>query len=530
MNIMKKLLVLMIIAMSLPAMAMGPLRVDANGYRYEDEGSVQDKRKIAILAYDSLFKHLFNQSTGAKLMISGAFAPINVTVPVSLSRISQTTNRVSEVIDSQGEFRPVYAAQSSYQYLPNARNNLAAREGAPYEGQADGYDLSNIFYMKKLFAGRRPDSNEEEIAGAWVIRKAEESPRQKLSAATKQAIVKWADANGYNAVIWSSFPPNTRSQAEIVQKLLSDPKLLSNTQDYIQNLPGGPKTTFEQVILAGPVVLRDVAKAIGAPSSAPAPAPAPVVRRPADRERHYKNFTYYQTGDLPIILTAPHGGEAEIPGVPDREGGPNVSMFVTVLDDGTLELAQEVSDELYRILRKRPYLVAANFTREQIDANRAPKDAYESRGAKVVYDFYHGKIAEYVADIKNRFGNRALLLDLHGQGTDEWTVYRGTRDRTTVQRLINRDGEAAFTGPNSILGILAQKDNRIYPRNSEHDIDEKSIYSGGYTVGHYGSNNDNGIDAIQLENGWELRRSGRAVFAKELAEAIATFYRTYLAR
>ena len=50
----------------------------------------------------------------------------------------------------------------------------------------------------------------------------------------------------------------------------------------------------------------------------------------------------------------------------------------------------------------------------------------------------------------------------------------------------------------------------------------------------YGSNNANGIDALQLENGWALRNEAnaqnRARYARDLAQAIAQFYRTYLAQ
>ena len=44
---------------------------DANGYRYRDENTVQDKRKIAILSYGSLVKQNANNQTGAKIGSNG---------------------------------------------------------------------------------------------------------------------------------------------------------------------------------------------------------------------------------------------------------------------------------------------------------------------------------------------------------------------------------------------------------------------------------------------------------------------------
>ncbi len=526
---MKRLLSLLFIMSSIQAMEpAGPAPVDANGYRYRDENTTQDKRKIAVLSYGSLVNQVANRQTGARLEAT-PFKPTDTMLPVSLMRLS-SGNRITAVIDRQGDPKRAWAATSQFQWLPNARNNLAAREGSPYRGPEAGYDLNNIFYMKKLLPGRIKDNNEAAVPGTnWVIR-IESNERQQLPVEAAQQLVRWADANGYSAIIWASFPPNISSRAVVIQKLLGNDELLRNTQDYVRQLPDGPQTPFERAIMAGDQALRNFGSQ--APAAAPAPAPAQQPAQQVDTERRYENFSYYQRGDLPILLSAPHGGVKRIPDIPNREGrNAGREQFVTVWDDGTLELAQEVSDEIYRLLGKRPYLIAADFTRKQIDANRSAQGAYEVPAAKPYYDFYQGKLAEYVRDIKNRFGDRAILIDIHGQGTDAKTVYRGTRDRTTVRKLIHRDGEAAFTGPNSILGMLQQQDNTIYPKNADTRVPEKGMYSGGYIVGHYGSNNADGIDALQLENGWDLRRgNGLPRFAKELAQAIAQFYGSYLAR
>ena len=236
-------------------------------------------------------------------------------------------------------------------------------------------------------------------------------------------------------------------------------------------------------------------------------------------KRHYEHFTYFQKGDLPIILTAPHGGRKDI-GVPRRKKG------VQVWDDGTLELALALSDRIYALTGARPYLVAADFTREQIDANRPAHKAYEHRNAKPVYDFYHGKIAEYISDIRKRFGTYTILLDIHGQGTDANTIFRGTHNRFTVSELIKTYGEEALTGPLSILGILTDCGHRVFPRINDNRMKEDSHYDGGWTVYHYHEAYD--INALQLELGWNLRRAHRDSFVNNLAQALVYFYAAYL--
>lgn len=228
---------------------------DANGYRYRNEQTVQDKRKIAVLSYGSLVNQCANRHTGACIETYG-FHPTSLTLPVSITHLSQT-HRFTAVIDNNGYPKRVYAAQSKFQFLPNARNNLAAREGSSYRSQDRGYDLKYMFYMKKLAPVARKDSNEEIIPGTnWAILIPENS-RQKLSNATAQSIAQWADSQNYSAVIWASFPPNVESQKAAATKILEDNDLYYNTKDYIINLPDGPQSPFEKAVVQGPEAVRE---------------------------------------------------------------------------------------------------------------------------------------------------------------------------------------------------------------------------------------------------------------------------------
>lgn len=228
---------------------------DANGYRYRNEQTVQDKRKIAVLSYGSLVNQSDNRHTGARIETHG-FQPTNITLPVSITRFSQT-HRFTAVIDSNGHPKRVYAAQSKFQFLPNARNNVAAREGSSYRGQERGYDLKYMFYMKKLAQGATKDNNEEFLPGTrWVIL-IPENPRQRLSNEMAQSIADWADSQNYTAVIWASFPPNVESQKAAAAKILQDHDLYYNTKDYIINLPDGPQSPFEKAVVQGPDAVRD---------------------------------------------------------------------------------------------------------------------------------------------------------------------------------------------------------------------------------------------------------------------------------
>ncbi len=50
-----------------------------------------------------------------------------------------------------------------------------------------------------------------------------------------------------------------------------------------------------------------------------------------------------EDGDLPIILSAPHGGRGGIPGVPVRQGE-GVEKFNSKADSGTAELTEQLAE------------------------------------------------------------------------------------------------------------------------------------------------------------------------------------------
>ncbi len=232
-------------------------------------------------------------------------------------------------------------------------------------------------------------------------------------------------------------------------------------------------------------------------------------------------------GDLPIILSAPHGGKISIPEVNDRKGGDSISKFTTVIDSGTLELSEQLAISFEKQFKAKPYLIAAKFTRKHLDVNRPEKDAFESSLAKPVYDAYHGNIKNAVKEVKAKFG-RGILLDIHGQAKDSKTIFRGTAKNKSVTHLIDRFGWQALTGPKSILGILQTSGYKVFPAGDSLDPEEPG-YSGGYIVQTYGSSNSGTIDAIQLELGFDFRnKDKRQIFADELAKAVHSFAKEYL--
>lgn len=248
------------------------------------------------------------------------------------------------------------------------------------------------------------------------------------------------------------------------------------------------------------------------------------------------NLVYFVKGTIPLLITAPHGGSGAPDSVSIRTGvdsnGVAIEDFNIVKDSWTKSIAKDIQAKYVQKYGGVPYLVAADFHRKYIDANRPEHQAFESETARIYYDTYHNKINEFIADIQQKFG-QGLLLDIHGQAQHPDKILRGTRNGYAVENLVGKYGWDAIVGNQGIFGLLAQQGFSLQPTNSQipnnSNLTPESSLSGGTTIKFNGSHNAFGIDAIQFELGSNIRFSSaeRALFADHMADNIRTFMKTY---
>lgn len=233
-------------------------------------------------------------------------------------------------------------------------------------------------------------------------------------------------------------------------------------------------------------------------------------------------------GNLPVIISAPHGGHLGIDKAPLRTGkAEGIKQFATVRDGGTDQLAKSVSQAIERKSGRRPHLIVAHFSRRFVDANRPAEWAYESEPAGLVYEAYHESIRRARDWVLEEFG-RGILIDIHAQGADRDTIFRGTRNKATVKHMLSKFGEEAFEGKRSIPGLLTERGYRIFPAPGDPAAEHKS-YNGGYITGTYGSMAGGTIDSIQLEFGYNQRSPERInQTAEDLSDALIIYTREYL--
>jgi len=226
-------------------------------------------------------------------------------------------------------------------------------------------------------------------------------------------------------------------------------------------------------------------------------------------------------GAMPAILTCPHGGDKQPPGVSNPRTGvglPPDCRFEPNTDRFTRTITRGVAQVLFDVFGEAPYVVIANFDRAFIDANRRESDkcAFEDLDAQPFYDEYHNTIRNFVDEIRADNGGLGLLFDIHGTveiDHDPAEVYLGTLNRRAISSLLSRDS-LAMSRRRSLPGLLREVDYAVSPKIPE-------TLPGDFTLETYGSSNADGVDAIQIEIESTLRidDSKRDVFIEDLAYA-----------
>ena len=259
----------------------------------------------------------------------------------------------------------------------------------------------------------------------------------------------------------------------------------------------------------------------------------------------YNNLVQYVYGNLPIIITAPHGG-LQTGGLPDRA----CANIVTTTDANTDQLALAVQAKLTALFGKVPHLVVCNLKRSKIDVNR-PLDegTCNNATAAISWNDYHNFISAARNTVLQQYG-KGLLIDLHGHGhtiqrvelgynlsasqlanTDAYlngsTPIAGSTIRSLVgNNLTGQTHAHLIRGPFSFGTYLQASGYPAVPSVSIPNPGTEPYFSGGYTVETWGSKDGGTLDAIQIESNYTgLRDNSVNInnYATALANSIKAF-------
>ena len=233
-----------------------------------------------------------------------------------------------------------------------------------------------------------------------------------------------------------------------------------------------------------------------------------------------KSYITYYPGNIPIILSIPHGGDISPSEISNRTYG------VSVTDSNTIELGMAIRNYFFTNFNVRPYLVINNLKRTKLDANRDIVEAAQGNlYAERAFNEFHHYIDSARQEIINNF-NTGFLLDIHGHGVNPdgfydmrtWIGYLLTGDEldnsdnyidqnisannTSIYSLLNTSNETLsnlIRGPQSLGSLFENNFYTALPSISSPSPEGMRYFSGGYNTFLYGTNRSFDFNAIQLE-------------------------------
>src|SRR3954471_18885205 len=130
-------------------------------------------------------------------------------------------------------------------------------------------------------------------------------------------------------------------------------------------------------------------------------------------------YIEYLAGDMPFVLSAPHGGREKPEELPDREQG------TFAFDTNTQELAQAIADELQTRTGHWPHVIICRVHRRKVDCNREiGEGAAGNPLSEQAWREFQGFIDSAEATVVKQQG-RGLYIDLHGHGHAEQRLELG---------------------------------------------------------------------------------------------------------
>ncbi|MBL9133525.1 MAG: hypothetical protein JNG86_20105 [Verrucomicrobiaceae bacterium] len=255
------------------------------------------------------------------------------------------------------------------------------------------------------------------------------------------------------------------------------------------------------------------------------------------------NYVEYIPGDLPLILTSPHGGRLKPDGMPGRSYG------VTGADANTQELTHAITNELFMRGGLRPHMIFSHLHRSRLDPNREVVEAAQGNPSAILaWEEYHRFIEQARAAVVKKHGF-AFLIDMHGQNHKGERVELGYLHsplelaqsaeilnssafvaQSSLALLVKRS-KRPYTeilhGPQSIGALIAANGFRCTP-SPQMPVPDEPYFKGGYTTARHCTGQTTGF---QLEaNRTRLRdtNGNRLKFARAFVTALEHFLAAHM--
>jgi N-formylglutamate amidohydrolase len=246
-------------------------------------------------------------------------------------------------------------------------------------------------------------------------------------------------------------------------------------------------------------------------------------------------FIDFREGNIPLILSVPHGGILECDSLPQRSTG-----FLGI-DKGTINLSIELAEKIKIKFKEEqlgnivPFYIYSKVRRSKVDLNRIKSEAFDQNSflARELYIFYHNKIEEWIYNNLRKF-DRSFLIDIHGfernarpTGFRDVELILGTNNlKSLISKPIpKKDWEKNLRG--KIIQAFLQLNIPIAPG---HVRRREYVLTGGYITKKYGASNIPKSQAIQIEFSDNIRMYNSNLRGIVLRSITDILYRNFLCK
>jgi hypothetical protein len=265
---------------------------------------------------------------------------------------------------------------------------------------------------------------------------------------------------------------------------------------------------------------------------------------PGQSYRGRSQYVEYFPGEIPVVLSAGHGGDLLPAEIPDRTYG------TTVQDANTMDLALRVRQTIKDQTGYWPHLVVSHLRRIKLDPNREIVEAAQGNlAAERAWWEYHTFIKRARQIIEADFGE-GYYIDLHGHGhpiqrlelgymlssaqlasSDE--VLRGLAGNSSLKALAQKPGVdfvELIRGPTSLGSLMEGEGFPSVPSKEDPHPGGDPYFTGGYSTLVHGSRDGGTVSGVQIECNFAGVRDtaqNRQRFAEALATALQAHFQTH---
>lgn len=255
------------------------------------------------------------------------------------------------------------------------------------------------------------------------------------------------------------------------------------------------------------------------------------------------NYIEYIAGNLPVIVSAPHGGSLTPTEMPNRTNA------TTVNDGNTQDLVRKVRTEIQNLTGHVPHIIINRLDRNKIDCNREiVEGAQGDPEAEIAWNEFQNFIIASRTNTAARHGH-GFYIDLHGHGHDiqrlelgyllsagelglsDGTLNSAFYENQSSIRTLSQQSPLTFPallrGSNSFGALIVAEGYPAVPSPSDPDPAGDDYFNGGYNTVQHSSVNGGTISGLQIESNMDGVRDtsgNRTAYAQALARVLEKYF------